>query len=490
MQLYDQTIHQLAAGLRKKEYSALDLFDSVWKRMEQTEPQICAYLTRSENAGKQAAEHFDHMLKTNQELPLLAGIPGGIKDAISTDGVRTTCGSRMLENYIPPYDATVIEKLKTQKACFIGKLNMDEFAMGSSTENSAFQFTANPWDTSRVPGGSSGGSSASVAVGSAIWALGSDTGGSIRQPAAYCGIVGVKPTYGRVSRYGLVAFASSLEQIGPMTKDVKDAAIVLQAIAGHDPKDSTSSTVEVPDFSAKLGTSVKGLKVGLPKEYFMDGLHPELRAAVMKAAAELEAQGAIIQEVSLPHTEYALSAYYLVAPAEASSNLGRFDGVRYGLRVNGDDVADMTLNSRTLGFGPEVKRRIMLGTYALRSGYHDAYYLKALQVRRLIQDDFNKVFKDVDVLLTPTTPQVAFRKGEKIADPLSMYMEDICTIPVNMAGLPALSMPCGFISGMPMGLQIIGKPMDEATILQVAYAYEQSQDFHQKRPELAKGGVK
>ena len=490
MELFKYTAHQLHEKLVSKEISAVELTKSVLARVDAVEKDVQSYITQTRESALEQAEAVDAKIGQGQAISTLAGIPGALKDNMCTKGTKTTCASKILANFIPPYNATVVEKLMAEDTVVIGKANMDEFAMGGSTENSGFFPTRNPWDLATVPGGSSGGSAAAVAAGEAIWALGSDTGGSIRQPAAYCGIVGVKPTYGRVSRYGLVAFASSLEQIGPMTKDVKDAAIVLQAIAGHDLKDSTSSTAEVPDFSAKLGTPVKGLKVGLPKEYFMDGLHPELRAAVMKAAAELEAQGAIIQEVSLPHTEYALSAYYLVAPAEASSNLGRFDGVRYGLRVNGDDVADMTLNSRTLGFGPEVKRRIMLGTYALRSGYHDAYYLKALQVRRLIQDDFNKVFKDVDVLLTPTTPQVAFRKGEKIADPLSMYMEDICTIPVNMAGLPALSMPCGFISGMPMGLQIIGKPMDEATILQVAYAYEQSQDFHQKRPELAKGGVK
>lgn len=487
MKLYDKTIHELAAGLRKKEYSAVELFESVWERLQETEPKVASYLTLTEGAARDAANRFDHQLHQGIEMPILAGIPGGIKDVISTEGVRTTCGSRILENYIPAFDATIIEKLKENQSSFLGKLNMDEFAMGSSTENSAFQFTANPWDTERVSGGSSGGSAASVAIGSAIWSLGTDTGGSIRQPAAYCGVVGLKPTYGRVSRYGVVAFASSLDQVGPFTKDVKDAAIVLQAIAGHDPKDSTSACIGTEDFTAKLGESVKGLRIGLPKEFFAEGLHPKMKEAVENAAKELESQGAILKEISLPHAKYSIAVYYLLAPAEASSNLGRFDGVRFGLRADGSDVAEMTLNSRSLGFGPEVKRRVLLGTYALRSGYYDAYYLKALKVRRLIQNDFTDAFKEVDVILTPTTPQVAFKKGEKINDPLSMYMEDVCTVPVNLAGLPGISLPCGLIDGMPAGLQIIGRPMEESLLLQVAHAYEQSQEFHKMRPEW-KGG--
>ena len=487
MKLYEKTIHELASGLRSKEYSASEVFESVWNRLGETEPQVSAYLTLAENQAREAAACFDRNLSQGVEMPILAGIPGAIKDVISTEGIRTTCGSRILENYVPVFDATVMTKLKEAEASFLGKLNMDEFAMGSSTENSAFQFTANPWNLERVSGGSSGGSAASVAIGSAVWTLGTDTGGSIRQPAAYCGIVGLKPTYGRVSRYGLVAYASSLDQIGPMTKDVRDAAILMNVISGYDSKDSTSAQVETEDFTAKLGQSVKGIRVGLPKEFFTDGLDPEIKEAVEKAAKELESQGAILQEVDLPHMEYAIAAYYLIAPAEASSNLGKFDGVRYGLRNDGSDVAEMTTNSRSAGFGSEVKHRILLGTYALRSGYYDAYYLKALQVRRLIQDDFNKAFEKVDVLLTPTTPNVAFKKGEKISDPLSMYLEDVCTVPVNLAGLPGISLPCGFVNGMPAGLQLIGKPMDEALLLQVAYAYEQSQEFYKMRPEW-KGG--
>lgn len=487
MKLYDKTIHELASGLRKKEYSASELYSSVLSRLQETEPGVKAYLARTELAAQESAEQFDHNLRLGLEMPVLAGIPGGIKDVISTSGVKTTCGSRMLENYTPVFDATVIEKLKKQQTSFLGKLNMDEFAMGSSTENSAFQVTANPWDHTRVAGGSSGGSAASVAVGSAIWSLGTDTGGSIRQPAAYCGVVGLKPTYGRVSRYGVVAFASSLDQVGPITKDVRDAAIVLDAISGYDPKDSTSLKAQSESFTARLGQSIKGIRVGLPKEFFSEGLNPEIRDHVLKAAKELESQGAIVEEVSLPHIKYAISAYYLIAPAEASSNLGRFDGVRYGLRVDGADVAEMTTNSRTLGFGQEVKRRILLGTYALRSGFYDAYYLQALKVRRLIQEDFQKVFQTNDVILTPTTPQVAFKKGEKINDPLSMYLEDSYTVPVNFAGLPGISVPCGFTSNMPIGLQMIGRPMEEALLLQVAHAYEQSQKFHQMRPEW-KGG--
>ena len=489
MKLYDRAIHELAFGLRKKDFSAVELFESVWNRLEETEPDIKAYLTSSEQMGRTGANDFDHRLHQGEEMPILAGIPGAIKDVISTKGVRTTSGSKILENYIPVFDATVMEKLKAQEATFIGKLNMDEFAMGSSTENSAFQFTANPWDLERVPGGSSGGSAASVSIGSAIWSLGTDTGGSIRQPASYCGIVGLKPTYGRVSRYGAIAFASSLDQIGPMTKDVRDAAILLQVISGHDPKDGTSANVEVPDFTKNLGKSVKGLRIGLPKEYFVAGLNPEIKAMVAKAAKELEAQGAIIKEVSLPHTEYAIAVYYLTAPAEVSSNLGRFDGVRFGLRAAGSDVAEMTTNSRTLGFGEEVKRRAMLGTYALRSGYYDAYYLQALKARRLIQNDFVEAFKEVDVILAPTTPQAAFKKGEKIADPLSMYLEDVCTVPVNLAGLPGISLPCGLVNGLPVGLQMIGRPMEEALLLQVAYAYEQSQEFYKLRPEWKGGKV-
>lgn len=486
MKLYDRTIHELAAGLRSKEFSAVELLESVWKQMELTEPSVKAYLTLTEQAARNTANEVDHRLHQGEILPLLAGIPGGIKDVISTKGVRTTCGSKMLENYIPVFDATIMEKLHIQHTVILGKTNMDEFAMGSSTENSAFQITSNPWDLDRIPGGSSGGSAAAVAAGSAIWTLGTDTGGSIRQPASCCGIVGMKPTYGRVSRYGVNAFASSLDQVGPMTKDVRDAAILLQAISGHDPKDSTAFNVKVPDFTENLGKSIKGLKIGLPKEYFVDGLMPEIRDAVNEAVKELEFQGAIVKEVSLPHTKYAIAAYYLTAPAELSSNMGRFDGVRFGLRADGADVAEMTLNSRTLGLGDEVKRRLILGTYTLCAESYETCYLKAFKMKRLIQNDFLEAFKEVDVMLTPTTPHTAFKKGDK-ADPLSMYLEDVCTVPVNLAGLPGISVPAGLAAGMPMGIQFIGRPMEEAQLLQVAYAYEQSREFHKLRPEW-KGG--
>ena len=408
-----------------------------------------------------------------EEISPLEGIPCAIKDNICTKGIRTTCASKILENFIPPYDATVCKKLSA--SIMIGKANLDEFAMGSSTENSGFHTTHNPHDLERVPGGSSGGSTAAVAGGEAIFSLGSDTGGSIRQPASFCGVVGFKPTYGRVSRYGLVAFASSLDQIGPLTRDVTDCALVLNAICGHDDMDSTSTAAQVPDFTKSLIADVKGLKIGLPKEYFVKGIDAEIETAVSNVAKKYEELGAEIIELSLPHTEYAIATYYLIAPAEAATNLERYDGVSYGARVDGADVVEMMTNTRTEKFGAEVKRRIMIGNYALSAGYYDAYYLKALKVRTLIQKDFTEAFKKVDVLLTPTTPNAAFKIGEMTSDPLKMYLQDICTVPVNLAGLPGISLPCGVTkNNLPIGFQLIGKPLDEETIIKTAFTYEQS----------------
>ncbi len=414
----------------------------------------------------------------------LNGIPMALKDNLCTRGVRTTCASKILRNFIPPYDSTVAERLSQAGSVMVGKANMDEFAMGSSTENSGFFSTANPWDLGRVPGGSSGGSAAAVAADEVIFALGSDTGGSIRLPAAFCGVVGLKPTYGRVSRYGLVAYASSLDQIGPLTKDVTDCALVLNAIAGYDPKDSTSAPVEVPDYTAFLHRDLKGLKIGVPREYFGPGLDAEVDAVIRKALAKLEDLGAICEETNLPHTEYALPAYYLIAPAEASSNLARYDGVRYGHRsAQAEDIISMFQNTRVEGFGSEVKRRIMLGTYVLSSGYYDAYYLKALKVRTLIKQEFDRVFEKYDLLVSPTAPVTAFRFGDK-EDPLAMYLTDVCTIPVNLAGLPGISIPAGFAQNLPVGLQLIGRPFGEGTLLQAAHAYEQSTEWHKQKPSL------
>jgi aspartyl-tRNA(Asn)/glutamyl-tRNA(Gln) amidotransferase subunit A len=416
----------------------------------------------------------------------LAGIPLAIKDVICTKGVRTTCASKMLESYEPPYDATVIRRLKAQEAVLLGKTNMDEFAMGSSTENSSFFRTRNPWALDHVPGGSSGGSAAAVAADLCAAALGSDTGGSIRQPASFCGIAGLKPTYGRVSRYGLVAFASSLDQIGPFAKDIHDCAMLLHAIAGHDPCDSTSANLPVPDYSSALTGDVRGVRIGIPDDYFIEGMDPEVEAAIWTAIRTLKDLGATQEKVLLPHTPYAIATYYIVATAEASSNLGRYDGVRYGYRTTRPtDLLEMYQRSRREGFGPEVKRRIMLGTYALSAGYYDAYYLKAQKVRTLIRRDFERAFEQCDVIATPTSPTPPFKFGEKTEDPLQMYLSDIFTISVNLAGLPGISIPCGFTkAGLPIGLQLIGKPFDEATILKVAHAYEQATDWHRRKPPL------
>ncbi|MDN5332219.1 MAG: aspartyl-tRNA(Asn)/glutamyl-tRNA(Gln) amidotransferase subunit [Tepidanaerobacteraceae bacterium] len=482
MNLSELTIHEAHELLSKKEISSEELTKAVLDRIDKVEEDIKAFLTIDKERALEISKKVD---KEGDFSNPLAGIPVAIKDNICTKDLKTTCASKILANFVPPYDATVCEKLKSEKAVIIGKTNMDEFAMGSSTENSGFFATRNPWDVDRVPGGSSGGSAAAVAADECIFALGSDTGGSIRQPASYCGVVGLKPTYGRVSRYGLVAYASSLDQIGPITKDVRDCAIVLNAIAGWDEKDSTSVNLPVPDFTKSLVEDVKGMKMGLPKEYLGEGIEPEVREAVLSAARVFENLGASVEEISLPHTEYALWAYYIIAPAEASSNLARYDGIRYGVRAkDSDDLIDLYKKTRSEGFGREVKRRIMLGTYALSSGYYDAYYLKAQKVRTLVKADFDRAFEKYDVIIAPTAPTPAFRIGEKTGDPLKMYMSDVCTIPVNMAGLPAISIPCGFSGGLPVGLQIIGKPFDEATVIRAAYTFEQATDFNTKKPAL------
>ncbi|MGI9861732.1 Asp-tRNA(Asn)/Glu-tRNA(Gln) amidotransferase subunit GatA [Moorella naiadis] len=484
MELHYLTAHELGELLQRREVSAVEATEALIDRIEALDGRVQAFVTRTAEQALEQARSIDAARARGEELGPLAGVPMAMKDNLCTAGVRTTCSSRMLADWVPPYDAAVVRRLQAAGAIMLGKLNMDEFAMGSSTENSHFFPTRNPWDLERVPGGSSGGAVAAVAAGEAFYSLGSDTGGSIRQPASFCGVVGMKPTYGRVSRYGLVAFASSLDQIGPITRDVTDCALVLGTIAGHDPADSTAADLPVPDYRAALKPEVKGLKIGVPREYFGAGMEPEVATIVRRAIAKLEELGAVCEETSLPHTEYALPAYYLVAPAEASSNLARYDGVSYGLRVPGKDIIEMYMNTRSAGFGPEVKRRIMLGTYALSSGYYDAYYLKALKVRTLIRRDFAAAFKKYDLLATPTSPTVAFRLGEKAGDPLAMYLSDLCTIPINMAGLPALSLPCGFSQGLPVGLQLIGQPFAEATLLQAAYAFEQNTEYHRRRPEL------
>ncbi|GMT46767.1 MAG: glutamyl-tRNA(Gln) amidotransferase subunit A [bacterium] len=462
--------------------SSKDILDSVFSRIEAVDDKVRAFLSLTRDRA------YDRMedLKRYEKRGILSGIPLAIKDNICIKGIKTTCASKILEGFVPPYESSVTESLLKSGYILIGKTNLDEFAMGSSTENSGYFVTHNPWDLERVPGGSSGGSAAAVAADECLGALGSDTGGSIRQPAALCGVVGFKPTYGRVSRYGLVAFASSFDQIGPITKTVRDAALLLNVISGHDPKDSTSVPVEVPDFTAGLGHEIKGLKVGVPKEYFIEGLDPEVEQGIKDAIDALERLGAEIVEVSLPHTGYAVATYYILATSEASSNLARFDGVKYGFRADGKDLIDMYMETRAEGFGPEVKRRIMLGTYALSAGYYDAYYKKAQQVRTIIKTDFEEAFRKVDVIVTPTSPTAAFRIGDKVSDPLQMYLTDIFTISINLAGVPAISIPCGYTSeGLPVGFQVIGKHFDEETVLRVSYAYEQSTDWHKKRPALA-----
>ncbi len=484
MDLYTLNIEEARAVIDKGEVSPLELTEAILKRIETVEDKVKAYVTLTGDQALNQAKYPGNRDKDESKAALF-GIPVAIKDNICTEGIRTTCSSKILENFIPPYDSTVIKKLKGQGSILVGKTNLDEFAMGSSTENSAFGHTRNPWDITRIPGGSSGGSAAAVSADMCIAALGSDTGGSIRQPAALCGVVGLKPTYGRVSRYGLVAFASSLDQIGPITKNVKDAAILLNVISGHDPNDSTSAGIYVPDFTSAIGQDIKGLKLGVPKEYFLEGMDTEVEKAVKLAISKLESLGAIPVEISLPHTRYAVAAYYILATSEASSNLARYDGVKYGLRVEGEDLIEMYMKTREKGFGAEVKRRIILGTYTLSSGYYDAYYKKAQQVRTLVKQDFERVFEKVDAIITPTTPSPAFKAGEKTEDPLQMYLADIFTISVNLAGVPGISIPCGFTSNnLPVGLQIIGKHFDEETILKTAYAYEQATDWHKRKPKL------
>ena len=473
MTLHNKTAHELHDLLAAKKISAAELTADIFSRVEEVENKIGAYLTLTRDKADATAKLVDEKISRGEKIFPLEGIPCAIKDNICTKGIRTTCASKILEIFIPPYDATAYQKLLAQNSVIVGKANLDEFAMGSSTENSGFHTTHNPRDLERVPGGSSGGSTAAVAGGEAIFALGSDTGGSIRQPASFCGVVGLKPTYGRVSRYGLVAFASSLDQIGPITRDVTDCALVMNAICGHDDMDSTSTAAPVPDFTKSLVADVKGLKIGLPKEYFVKGIDPEIESAVRNVAKKFESLGAEIFEISLPHTEYAIATYYLIAPAEAATNLERYDGVSYGARVDGSDVVEMMTNTRTEKFGEEVKRRIMIGNYALSAGYYDAYYLKALKVRTLIQKDFTDAFEKLDLILTPTTPNVAFKIGEMVSDPLKMYLQDICTVPVNLAGLPGISVPCGVTkNNLPIAFQLIGKALDEETIIRAAFTWE------------------
>ena len=486
MNLFEQPAHVLHDMLVNKEITSLELTQAVLARIDEVEGDVQAYLTITREEALAQAKAVDEKIAKGEEIAFLEGIPGAIKDNICTKGIKTTCASKILQKFVPPYDATVMQKLEAQNPVVLGKTNLDEFAMGGSTENSAYHPTCNPWNTDCVPGGSSGGSAAAVAAGTAVWALGSDTGGSIRQPASFCGVVGMKPTYGRVSRYGLVAYASSLDQIGPITKDVTDCAHIINIIAGRDEMDSTSLDVQVPDFTKALVQDVKGLKIGLPKEYFVKGMDPEVEAAVKNGVKELEKLGAEVVEISLPNTDYAISTYYLIAPAEAATNLARYDGVSYGERAeDAADLVEMMTKTRTQYLGEEVKRRIMIGNYALSAGYYDAYYLKALKVRRLVKEDYDKAFKDVDVIICPAAPSVAYKIGEKIANPLEMYLQDACTVPLNLAGLPGISVPCGYNKDkMPIGMQIIGKALDEETILRVAYTYEQSQSYHEDRAQL------
>jgi aspartyl-tRNA(Asn)/glutamyl-tRNA(Gln) amidotransferase subunit A len=479
------TIHEAHRLLKTKQLSSVELTKACLERIHQVESRVHALVTITDELALKQAQKADELIAAGDINPL-SGIPILIKDVICTKGIRTTCSSKMLENFVPPYDATVVERLINCGAVILGKANMDEFAMGSSTENSAFFTTHNPWDLSRVPGGSSGGSAAAVAVGETIYALGSDTGGSIRQPAGFCSVTGLKPTYGRVSRYGLVAFASSLDQIGPITQDVTDCALVLNAIADYDNRDSTSVPYPTPDYTQCLTANIKGLKIGVPKEYFVEGMQPEVEKAIRTAINKLKELGARVDwKVSLPHTPYALAVYYIIAPSEASANLARYDGVKYGFSYQDtDSMWEAMEKTRQYGFGAEVKRRIMLGTYALSSGYYDAYYLKAQKVRTLIRQEFDEAFEKFDALVTPTSPTVPFKIGEKIDDPLQMYLSDVCTLPINIAGLPAISIPAGFADGLPIGMQIIGKPFAEETLLKIAYAYEQATEWHKRRPPI------
>jgi aspartyl-tRNA(Asn)/glutamyl-tRNA(Gln) amidotransferase subunit A len=485
LELFELTAREAGAKIASGEISSRELTESVLSRIDSVEAQVRAYVTVLKDSALAQADSVDAKIKEGNLVSAIAGIPLALKDNLSTTGIETTCSSKILRGYKPPYNATVVQSLNDSGAVTVGKANLDEFAMGSSTENSAFYSSRNPWNTNFVPGGSSGGSTASVASGEAIWALGSDTGGSIRQPAAFCGVVGMKPTYGRVSRYGLIAFASSLDQIGPITKDVYDNAILLNHISGHDPLDSTSSTQPVPDYTKSCISDVNGLRLGVPKEYFAAGVSSDVREAVMAAVEKLEELGATVTETSLPTTEYALACYYIVAPAEASSNLARYDGVRFGHRTErAMTPLELFNKTREEGFGPEVKQRIMIGTYVLSEGYKDAFYVKAQRVRTLIKREFEVAFENFDALVTPTAPTTAFAAGEKSGDPLAMKLSDILTIPVNMAGIPAVSLPCGFANGLPIGLQVIAPAFGEEVLYRVAYTYEQATQWHLATPKI------
>lgn len=484
MKLNELTITELRRLLDNRDIKTQDVLDDIYKRIDDIEDRVKSYITITRDKAYEMANYADIAIQSGK-ASLLTGIPVAIKDNICTKGILTTCASKILANFFPPYESAVTSRLGEQKYILTGKTNLDEFAMGSSTENSGFHTTRNPWNLECVPGGSSGGSAAAVAADECIAALGSDTGGSIRQPASLCGVVGLKPTYGRVSRYGLVAFASSLDQIGPVAKNVMDAALMLNVIAGHDPLDSTSVPVDLPDFAEVLGKDIKGLKMGIPREFFIEGIDKDVADSVHLSIKKLESLGAVPVEVSLPHTGFAIATYYILATSEASSNLARYDGVKYGFREAGKDLLEMYFKTRAKGFGAEVKRRIMLGTYALSSGYYEAYYKKAQQARTLIKQDFDNVFKKVDVIITPTSPGPAFKIGEKATDPLQMYLSDIFTISVNLAGVPAISIPCGFTKdSLPVGLQIIGRHFDEESIFKIAYAYEQSTEWHIRKPSL------
>jgi aspartyl-tRNA(Asn)/glutamyl-tRNA(Gln) amidotransferase subunit A len=489
LELYQLTVAQARALLEKGQVSSTELTHAVLERIDAVDSRVRAFLTLVPERALAQAQRADALWAEHRKAataaPPLLGIPMAIKDEVCTQGVRTTAGSKILYNFVPPFDATVMEHLNAAGAVLIGKTNQDEFAMGSSTENSGFFTTHNPWDLLRVPGGSSGGSAAALAADMTLFALGTDTGGSVRQPASLCNVVGLRPTYGRVSRYGIIAFASSLDQVGPMTKDVRDAAIILKAIAGYDPRESTSVNVPVPDYVSALGGSIRGLQVGVPREYFVEGMQKGVEEAVRAAIRVLESLGAQTREVSLPHTDYSLPTYYLIAPAEASANLARYDGVKYGFRApDGDEMWQIMRETRGKGFGAEVKRRIMLGTYALSAGYYDAYYLKAQKARTLIKQDLDRAFEEVDVIVGPTSPTTAFKIGEKADDPLQMYLADVFTLAQALAGIPTIALPCGFVDGLPVGFQIMGRAFDEARVLQVAYAYEQATDWHTQKPPL------
>ena len=485
MELNTLTIHELQKKLRDGETTSVAITESIFNRIDAVDEKIHSYITLTKDLAFQQAAQADRDISNGRGGPL-TGIPLALKDLVCTEGIRTTCGSRVLENFIPPYDSSVVRKFREAGAVFVGKTNMDEFAMGSSTETSYFGITRNPWDLDKIPGGSSGGSAAAVAADECIASIGSDTGGSIRQPAALCGVVGMKPTYGRVSRYGLIAFASSLDQIGPFSKDVEDCAIMMNAIAGYDPKDSTSVPVEIPDYTEFLSKGIEGWTVGVPKEYFIEGIDPEVLEAVNRAIQVVESAGGRTIEISLPHSEYCVAVYYVIAPSEASSNLARYDGVRYGFRSReGKDLLEMYKMSRSAGFGDEVKRRIMIGTHSLSSGYYDAYYKKASQVRALLRRDFDEAFTTCDAIITPATPTAAFGIGEKMDDPLQMYLCDIFTISCNLAGIPGISVPCGYTkSGLPMGVQFITSHFEEGKLLQIAAAYEDRAKIERRRPEI------